>query len=122
MGYGDCGLKAMLTTRDGAPYDWFGRSVALGGDTALIGAWYVHNDAGAAYGFTRSAGHWSQRAALTPSTGMLGDYFGTTVALPRPRTKRRFCGRRSPFVANRGECLVRRRVMQHPFARAVQTV
>jgi hypothetical protein len=73
--------QARLTARDGAPGDWFGRAVALSGESALVGAWYAHDLMGAAYVFTRAASHWSQQAELTPSAGMPGDYFGTTVAL-----------------------------------------
>ncbi len=73
--------QARLSSRDGAPGDWFGRAVALYGDSALVGAWYAHDHAGAAYVFTRTAGRWSQQAMLTADKGEPEDYFGTSVAL-----------------------------------------
>jgi hypothetical protein len=73
--------QARLAATDGVASDWFGVSVALSGDTALVGAWYKNHDAGAAYVFTRQAGQWSQQTKLTPGDGRAGDYFGSSVAL-----------------------------------------
>ncbi len=73
--------QARLTASDGAPCDWFGRRVALSGNTALVGAWYKNDDTGAAYVFVRHAGHWTQQAKLTAGDGFAEDYFGTSVAL-----------------------------------------
>ena len=75
--------QAKLTAADGAAHDSFGYSVALSGDTALVGA-SRHDtaglaDAGAAYVFTRSGGSWTQQAQLT--AGAAGDIFGGSVAL-----------------------------------------
>ncbi len=74
-----------LTAPDGAAYDYFGHSVALSGDTALIGArGATVNGAesrGAAYVFTRSGGQWAFQAKLTASDGAGGDRFGYSVAL-----------------------------------------
>ena len=52
-----------LTASDGAAGDWFGASVALSGDTALVGAF------SAAYVFTRSGTTWTQQAKLTALDG-----------------------------------------------------
>ena len=75
-----------LTATGGAAYDWFGWSVALDGDTALIGAptrtvgGNTHQ--GAAYVFTRTGTSWSpQGGALTASDGAANDEFGWSVAL-----------------------------------------
>jgi hypothetical protein len=77
--------QAELTGSDGADADLFGYSVALDGDTALIGARLKtvngHSTQGAAYVFTRSGGVWSQQAEMTGSDGASGDYFGCSVAL-----------------------------------------
>jgi hypothetical protein len=77
--------QAELTGSDGASGDFFGSSVVLDGDTALVGAGYKtvsgRLDQGVAYVFTRSGGAWSQQAELTASDGAAGDYFGFSVAL-----------------------------------------
>ncbi len=75
-----------LTASDGAPGDWFGYSVALDGDTAVIGA-RLHNDSrrgagsGAAYVFVKESGAWSEKAKLTASDGSVDDQFGFSVAV-----------------------------------------
>ncbi len=78
--------QAKLTAADGAAGAWFGYSVALSGDTALIGAHFNDNDvngvdSGSAYVFTRSGTTWSQRAKLTAADGAAGDQFGGKVAI-----------------------------------------
>jgi hypothetical protein len=72
--------QAELTASDGASVDSFGNSVALSGDTALIGA-PTGNRTGAAYVFGRSGTTWSQQAKLTASDGAFDDLFGYSVAL-----------------------------------------
>ena len=64
----------------------FGTSVAIDGDTALIGA--IEKDplgdavgAGAVYVFERQAGAWTQTQKLVAADGALGDEFGASVAL-----------------------------------------
>jgi FG-GAP repeat len=71
---------AELTASGGAPFDDFGRSVALSalGSTALVGAPGRNKDTGAAYVFTLRRGTWSQTAELT---GAPGDGFGFSVGL-----------------------------------------
>ncbi len=71
----------------------FGVSVALSGDTLVVGSNQeysitppatVEADAGAAYVFVRSRGVWSQQARLSPvavGTTQAGDYFGLSVAV-----------------------------------------
>jgi hypothetical protein len=74
-----------LTASDGATEDGFGFSVALSGDTALVGAsWHdvgANTDQGSAYAYVRAGGTWTLQQTLTPSDGAQGDYFGTSVAL-----------------------------------------
>jgi hypothetical protein len=73
-----------LTAQDGAPGDWFGWSVSISGDTALVGAYGDDergSDAGAAYVFVRSEGVWTQQAKVTAADGEAGDWFGRHVAL-----------------------------------------
>jgi len=78
-------LQQKLTASDGATGDEFGFSVALSGDTALIGAPTVDIGAnlnqGSVYVFVRSGSTWSQQSKLTASDGAAGDWFGYQVAL-----------------------------------------
>ncbi len=81
--------------------DKFGASVAVAGDTVVVGAWGEDSsttgvnstpndtggalfDSGAAYVFVRSAGVWTQQAYLKPAavgTSQSNDQFGTSVAV-----------------------------------------
>ena len=65
--------------------DHFGVSVALSGDTALVGAYGddvgANSDQGSAYVFVRSGGSWSLQQQLTASGGAASDQFGYSVAL-----------------------------------------
>lgn len=78
--------QAKLTASDGAAVDLFGYSVALSGDTILIGARFDDDDimgvdSGSVYVFTRSGTTWSQQVKLTAADGAAGDEFGYSVAL-----------------------------------------
>ena len=71
-----------LIPSDGAGGDLFGFSVAIEGDTALIGAIFAAEggrDSGAAYLFDIPSGQ--QLDKLTPDDGASGDSFGWSVAL-----------------------------------------
>jgi hypothetical protein len=85
-------LKAS-NTRGGAT---FGVSVAVAGDTAVVGAIYESSnatgvndnqyaysatDSGAAYVFTRNGTTWTQEAYLKASNTGAGDHFGAAVAV-----------------------------------------
>ena len=78
------GQLAKLTAADAALGDEFGLSVAISGDTAVVGA---HRDddgggeSGSAYVFTRTGGSWSQQAKLVAADAAAGDEFGTSVAV-----------------------------------------
>ena len=81
---GSWGQQEKLTAADTAADDYFGWSVALDGDTALVGAPLedsVGFDAGAAYVFVRGGGSWSQQAKLVAGDAAADDYFGWSVAL-----------------------------------------
>ena len=73
--------QAKLLATDGAAYDNFGYSVALSGETALVGAPGGNAEQGSAWVFTRSGADWSQQAHLTASDGAAGDWFGYRVAI-----------------------------------------
>ena len=73
-----------LTASDGAAYGYFGYSVSIDGDTAVIGAYGdVDNGvySGSAYVYVRSNGVWSEQQKLTASDGAAGDNFGTSVSI-----------------------------------------
>lgn len=79
-----------LTAGDSASGDHFGASVAVSGDTVLVGA-YLKNfdntdglDTGAAYLFGRNqngADAWGQTSKLVASDSDAGDRFGLSVAM-----------------------------------------
>ena len=73
--------KAKLIASDGAANDEFGISVAVDGDTAVIGARQGDTRNGAAYVFTKVSGVWSQKAKLTADDGAADDEFGISVAV-----------------------------------------
>ncbi len=77
--------QAKLTASDADAHHYFGDSVSLDGDTALIGADFEYTGdlagAGAAYVFTRSNSSWSQQAKLTADDRSSGDRFGRSVSL-----------------------------------------
>jgi hypothetical protein len=75
-----------LTAADGGPGDVFGYSVAVSGNTAIIGAIGKNSPRGAAYVF-RCSGipcTWRQQQELTAADGASGDVFGTRVAVSGP--------------------------------------
>ena len=89
---GQWAQQAKLAASDpaGTAKENFGFSVALDGDTAVVGApnrgtfaGDPFGQAGAAYVFQRSGTKWSQQAILTdtPSGGATGDFFGFSVAI-----------------------------------------
>jgi hypothetical protein len=77
--------QSKIAADDGDAEDHFGRSVALAGDTALVGAPYDEDPngkwAGSAYAFTRSGDAWSQQAKLTAADGDPGNRFGFSASL-----------------------------------------
>jgi microcompartment protein CcmL/EutN len=70
-----------LTASDAAANDEFGISVAVTGDTTVIGATGDANESGAAYVFTRSGTTWTEQAKLIASDVALDDDFGRSVAV-----------------------------------------
>lgn len=88
--------QAYLKASNTEATDYFGWSVALSGDTAVIGALGEDSSAtgvngneadngaaesGAVYVFIRSGSTWSQQAYLKPSNIESGDQFGIVVAI-----------------------------------------
>ena len=73
--------QIVLTPSDGASSARFGQSVAISGNTAIVGASFAGGQTGAAYVFVFSNGAWSQQAKLTVVGGSSADLFGTSVSL-----------------------------------------
>jgi hypothetical protein len=88
--------QAYLKASNSQGYDFFGTSIALSGDTLVVGATGEASaatgidgdgadnsaeNAGAVYVFVRSNGVWSQQAYLKASNTDAGDKFGSSVAI-----------------------------------------
>lgn len=70
-----------LTASDGLAGDWFGYSVSLTGQFALVGAHHDDGQSGAAYVFEYDGNNWTQTDKLTASDMTLNDWFGFSVSL-----------------------------------------
>ena len=77
----DSAALIKLVASDAMPSDRFGVSVAVSGDTALVGAPTEDAERGAAYVFTRVDGVWMEQAKLVASDGRSLRKFGFSVAL-----------------------------------------
>jgi hypothetical protein len=90
--------QAYIKASDNQPGLRFGGSVAISGDSAVVGVgalnWLhatatptvqwpstANNGVGAAYAFSRKGTQWSQEARLIPDSGDPGDGFGLSVAI-----------------------------------------
>jgi hypothetical protein len=85
--------QTYLKASNAEQYDAFGWSVAISGDTVVVGAHFEDSNgtggesdnsapqAGAAYVFVRSGAAWSQQAYLKASNANAGDRFGVSVAI-----------------------------------------
>ena len=74
--------QTTLTADDAEPYEYFGYSVGIFGNTVVVGAYGGKtSDTGAAYVFTRSGTTWTQQQKLTASDAANGDKFGFSVSI-----------------------------------------
>jgi hypothetical protein len=76
--------KAQIVAANGAAGDFFGHSVAISGNTIVVGAVSddgANLDQGAVYVFVGSGATWNQQARLTASDAQLGGLFGNSVAV-----------------------------------------
>jgi hypothetical protein len=77
--------QAKITAPDAEEYDYFGSSVGLDGDTAVVGAVWDNlpgaSNAGSAYVFVRSGSVWTYQAKLIATHPETGDNFGYSVAV-----------------------------------------
>lgn len=76
--------QTKLVASDGASLDFFGSTVDVHVNTAVVGA-SLNDDAGSASGsayvFVRSGTNWTQQAKLTASDAASGDQFGFSVSI-----------------------------------------
>lgn len=82
---GEWSQRGRLTAEDGDGGDAFATSVAVTGDTAVVGAPQDEDpngtNAGAAYVFGASGDGWTQMAKLVPENGDAEEFFGWSVAM-----------------------------------------
>ena len=76
--------EAKLLVPDGAEYDYFGWSVSISGDVAIVGV--INDDdkgdsSGSAYVFRRIGSSWVQEQKLLASDGSESDNFGWSVSI-----------------------------------------
>ncbi len=79
-------FERKLVPSSAASRDFVGSSVAISGDTVLLGEPYRDDqgaDSGAVWVFTRAPGTtiWTQQAKLMPADGSESDWFGWSVAI-----------------------------------------
>ncbi len=72
--------RKTITASDGEPEDYFGTSVAISGDYAIVGA-IGHDTVGQAYIFYWDGYNWNEQAILSASDKANGDWFGTSVSI-----------------------------------------
>ena len=73
-----------LLDPNGAAGDWFGISVAVSGDTIVVGSSFADGqgfDSGSAFVFERVGGVWQPPEQLLDPNGAAGDWFGYSVAV-----------------------------------------
>jgi len=76
--------QAKITASDGLAEDYFGISVSISGDYAVIGAYQDDDNgsnSGSVYIFHRNGTTWTQQAKLTASDGSYEDHFGISVSI-----------------------------------------
>ena len=76
--------QAKIVASDANDEDWFGHSVSISGDYAVIGAYGNDDDgsnSGAAYIFHRSGTNWTEQAKIIASDGEEFDNFGYTTSI-----------------------------------------
>ena len=87
-GWTSTSTAAKLTASDGDADDEFGYSVAVDGDTVVVGAWVDDDNgpySGSVYVFNTPAGGGWVTAKLLASDGATGDWFGGSVSLDGDR-------------------------------------
>jgi FG-GAP repeat len=85
IAFAQCIEQQKLTASDAGADDWFGASVSVSGETALVGTYrddcVAGADCGSAYVFRFNGTTWLEEQKLTASDADAGDWFGFTVAI-----------------------------------------
>ncbi|MBW7839565.1 MAG: FG-GAP repeat protein, partial [Chitinophagaceae bacterium] len=78
-------LMQKLTDATGSAYDYFGNSVSISGNYAIVGATYAevstNNEQGSVSIYQWDGANWVLMQKLTDATGSAFDYFGTSVSI-----------------------------------------
>ncbi len=75
-------LQQKIVGNDSVADDNFGWSVAISGETIVVGAFDLNEaDQGSAYVFVRGGSIWNQQQKLTASGGSITDQFGISVSI-----------------------------------------
>jgi FG-GAP repeat len=74
-------MRGTLADLSGHAADYFGCSIALSGNTAVIGAPGLNAYKGGAYVFSRTTGAWVQQRVLTATDAAVGDEAGLSAAI-----------------------------------------
>ncbi len=106
-----------LTASDGASNDAYGISVAVSGDTAVIGAYHAtvggNLQRGAVYIYQRNRGgapdHWGEVTKLAAYDGQAYDYFGVSVSISEDTLVVGATGADMGLNSNQGAAYVYRR-------------
>jgi len=90
-GSGNWAEKQKIVASDRGAGDYFGNSVSISGDYAIVGAYREDEDAsganpltlaGSAYLFERDgSGNWAEKQKIVASDRGIGDYFGHSVSI-----------------------------------------
>ncbi|MFA5251670.1 MAG: FG-GAP repeat protein [Phycisphaerae bacterium] len=73
-----------VTAGDGAADDFFGTSVCVSGDYAIVGAYKDDvngSESGSAYIFKKDGAAWTLQTKITATDGAAGDWFGWSVSI-----------------------------------------
>ncbi|MFH1509512.1 MAG: FG-GAP repeat protein [bacterium] len=84
VAHGQISETAKLAALDAQEGDYFGYSVDIDGDYAVVGATYdddIGQDGGSVYVFHREDGLWIQQQKLIPNFGEANDVFGSSVSI-----------------------------------------
>jgi len=77
---GDWTKQAELVPEGAPDFSAFGSSVAIDGDTVVVGA-ENESGIGAAYVFTRTGTTWTEQVKLEPPNDVRGAFFGASIAV-----------------------------------------
>lgn len=74
-------IQQKFTASDAAAQALFGNSVAIDGNTVVVGAINADSQAGSAYVFVRSGTTWTEQQKLMSDAPAANDHFGASVAI-----------------------------------------